>query len=58
MPSIADLFVHTLRDIYYAEKQIVQVLPEVIDRASDPQLKTLHGKRLAATHANENYCFE
>src|SRR5262249_2439204 len=30
-----DLFVHTLRDIYYAEKQIVQSLPEMIEKASD-----------------------
>lgn len=34
-----DLFVHTLRDIYYAEKQIVKALPEMIEKASDPQLK-------------------
>jgi ferritin-like metal-binding protein YciE len=37
--TMDDLFVHTLRDIYYAEKQIVQALPEMIDKASDPQLK-------------------
>jgi ferritin-like metal-binding protein YciE len=34
-----DLFVHTLRDMYYAEKQIVQALPEMIEKANDPQLK-------------------
>jgi len=34
-----DLFVHTLRDIYYAENQIVQALPEMIEKSSDPQLK-------------------
>jgi len=34
-----DLFVHTLRDIYYAEKQIVQALPEMIKKSTDPQLK-------------------
>jgi ferritin-like metal-binding protein YciE len=34
-----DLFLHTLRDIYYAEKQIVQALPEMIEKSSDPQLK-------------------
>ena len=34
-----DLFVHTLRDIYYAEKQIVKALPEMIEKANDPQLK-------------------
>jgi ferritin-like metal-binding protein YciE len=37
--TMNDLFVHTLRDIYYAEKQIVKTLPEMIDKASDPQLK-------------------
>jgi Domain of unknown function (DUF892) len=34
--TMDDLFVHTLRDIYYAEKQ---ALPEMIHKASDPQLK-------------------
>ena len=37
--NMDDLFVHTLRDIYYAEKQIVQALPEMIEKASSPQLK-------------------
>ncbi len=37
--NMDDLFVHTLRDIYYAEKQIVQALPEMIEKASNPQLK-------------------
>ena len=37
--TMDDLFGHTLRDIYYAEKQIVQALPEMIDKAADPQLK-------------------
>ena len=34
-----DLFVHTLRDIYYAEKQIVKALPDMVEKSSDPQLK-------------------
>jgi ferritin-like metal-binding protein YciE len=37
--KLDDLFVHTLRDIYYAEKQIVKALPDMIDKASDPALK-------------------
>jgi len=37
--TMDDLFVHTLRDIYYAENQIVKALPEMIEKASDPQLK-------------------
>jgi len=37
--TMEDLFVHTLRDIYYAENQIVKALPEMIEKATDPQLK-------------------
>src|ERR1700689_1171852 len=37
--TMDDLFVHTLRDIYYAEKQIVKALPDMVEKASDPQLK-------------------
>jgi ferritin-like metal-binding protein YciE len=37
--NMDDLFVHTLRDIYYAEKQIVKSLPEMIEKANTPQLK-------------------
>src|SRR5258707_13470637 len=38
--TMDDLFVHQLRDIYYAEKQIVKALPKMIDKASDSDLKT------------------
>src|SRR5207249_11306138 len=34
-----DLFAHTMRDIYYAEKQIAKNLPDMIEKASDPELK-------------------
>jgi ferritin-like metal-binding protein YciE len=37
--NMNDLFVHMLRDIYYAEKQIVKALPDMIEKAGDPQLK-------------------
>jgi ferritin-like metal-binding protein YciE len=37
--TLDDLFVHQLRDIYYAEKQIVQTLPEMIEKATDSSLK-------------------
>ena len=37
--TLNDLFVHTLRDVYYAENQIVKSLPDMIEKASDPQLK-------------------
>src|SRR5438876_191884 len=37
--SMDDLFVHALRDTYYAENQILKSLPDMIDRAANPQLK-------------------
>jgi ferritin-like metal-binding protein YciE len=37
--TMDDLFVHTLRDIYYAENQIVKALPDMIDKASDQRLR-------------------
>jgi ferritin-like metal-binding protein YciE len=37
--TLDDLFVHTLQDIYYAENQIAQSLPKMIEKATDPQLK-------------------
>lgn len=37
--SMDDLFVHTLQDIYYAEKKIAKSLPTMIKKAGDPQLK-------------------
>lgn len=33
--TMNDLFVHTLKDIYYAENQIVKALPDMIDKATD-----------------------
>lgn len=37
--NMSDLFVHTLQDIYYAENKILKSLPEMIENASDSQLK-------------------
>ena len=37
--TLDDLFVHMLRDIYYAEKQIVKALPKMIDKVTDADLK-------------------
>jgi ferritin-like metal-binding protein YciE len=36
--TLDDLFLHTLRDIYYAENQITKALPKMIEKATDPQL--------------------
>ena len=37
--TMDDLFVHQLRDIYYAEQQLVKALPKMADKATDKQLK-------------------
>ena len=37
--SMEDLFVHTLQDIYYAEKKIEKALPKIIDKASNDELR-------------------
>jgi ferritin-like metal-binding protein YciE len=47
--TMDDLFVHTLRDIYYAENQILKALPEMIEKASDPQLKQAFQMHLGET---------
>ena len=44
-----DLFVHTLRDIYYAEQQIAKALPDMIEKATDPRLKQGFQSHLAET---------
>jgi ferritin-like metal-binding protein YciE len=47
--SMDDLFVHTLRDIYYAEKKIVKTLPTMIEKASNPALKKAFESHLKET---------
>lgn len=47
--TMDDLFVHTLRDIYYAENQITKALPKMISKASDAQLKAGFEKHLQET---------
>ena len=47
--TMNDLFVHTLRDIYYAEKQLVKALPEMVEKASDAQLKQAFQSHLGET---------
>jgi ferritin-like metal-binding protein YciE len=47
--SMDDLFVHTLRDMYYAEKQILKALPTMIEKATDTQLKQAFQAHLGET---------
>ena len=36
--TLSDLHLHTLQDIYYAEKQIVKALPDMIEKATNREL--------------------
>lgn len=37
--TVDDLFMHSLQDIYYAEHQIEKALPDMIEKATDAELK-------------------
>ena len=47
--TLDDLFVHTLQDIYYAESQITKNLPTMIEKASNPELRSAFQKHLTET---------
>ena len=47
--TLDDLFVHGLQTIYYAEHQIADALPKLIDKASDPQLQAGFQQHLRET---------
>ena len=47
--TMDDLFVHTLKDIYYAEHQIMKALPGMVEKASDAGLKQGFQAHLAET---------
>ena len=49
--SVDDLFLHSLQDVYYAEHQIVDALPQMIEKASDAELKKGFKAHLAQTRA-------
>lgn len=50
--NLNDLFVHTLQDIYYAEKQIAKALPDLIDKATDTELKDGLARHLEETEGH------
>jgi ferritin-like metal-binding protein YciE len=47
--TLDDLFTHTLRDIYYAEKQIMKTLPEMIKKAHNRALKQCFSEHFEET---------
>jgi ferritin-like metal-binding protein YciE len=47
--TMNDLFMHGLQDLYYTEKQIAKSLPDMIEKASNPQLRAGFEKHLKET---------
>ena len=39
--TLDQLFTHFLRDVYYAERQILKALPKMVKAAHDPNLKAV-----------------
>jgi ferritin-like metal-binding protein YciE len=50
--TLDDLFLDTLKDIYYAEKQIVKALPKMAKAAQSPALKAGFEKHQAETEGH------
>ena len=47
--ALQDLFLDTLKDIYFAEKKILSALPKMAKAAQSPKLKAAFEKHLAET---------
>jgi ferritin-like metal-binding protein YciE len=47
--TMNDLFVHQLKDIYYAEKRIVGALPTMIEKTTSPELRQAFETHLSET---------
>jgi ferritin-like metal-binding protein YciE len=50
--TMDDLFVHTLRGMYYAEQQIVQSLSTMVEKATNSELKSAFEQHLAETQGH------
>jgi ferritin-like metal-binding protein YciE len=47
--SMADLFLHVMQDMYYAENQIVKALPDMIEKATNRELTAAFRSHLGET---------
>ena len=52
--NLQELFVHTLKDLYYAENQIAKALPKMAERASAPGLRKGFEEHLKETKVQIN----
>ena len=47
--TMEDLYLHVLQDIYYAEKQIIKALPDMIEKATNRELTAAFKAHLGET---------
>ena len=53
LKSLEDLFEHELKDLYSAEKQLLEALPKMAETASDSRLKKVFENHLNETKAQK-----
>ncbi|MEX0717220.1 MAG: DUF892 family protein [Planctomycetaceae bacterium] len=49
MDNLHDLFVHEVKDIYYAEKQLLKALPKMAKHAESDELRAAFEEHLEVT---------
>lgn len=49
LTNLQDLYLHTLKDIYYAEQQILKALPKMAEKANDEALTQAFTDHIAET---------
>jgi len=54
MKTLKDLFEHQLKDLYNAESQLVEALPQIAKNAKDGKLKEAFEKHLEETKEHKN----
>jgi len=54
MNTLNDLFMHQLRDVYYAEKQILKALPEMAKQADSDKLRKAFEDHLEETKGQKD----
>lgn len=52
LKSLHDVYVHELKDLYSAEKQITEALPKMVEAASDKGLKDAFSRHLSQTETH------
>ena len=50
--TLNDLFVETLKDLYYVEKKLVKTLPKLAEKATSPELKQAMEEHLEETETH------